>query len=145
MVPGTRPTIKDIRSTSFPALIAARGVAPDILSKPSFAEEKLFINPAKEIKRKHLAARAGFIKFCPSPPYSCFTTIIAKIPPRNGIHTGISGGMLRARIIPVTTALPSLTVIGFFISFSYTYSDSTQETTVAISTRSACIPNCHTP
>ena len=29
--------------------------------------------PVKEIRRKHLAPSAGFMKFCPNPPKSCFT------------------------------------------------------------------------
>ena len=68
MVPGIRPMNMEARSTLCPARIAARGVAPETLSNPRLAAEKLFIMPAKEINRKHLAARAGFIKFCPSPP-----------------------------------------------------------------------------
>ena len=51
------------------------------------------------------------------------------------------GGMLSARIIPVTRALPSLIVTGFPMSVSYTYSLSTQESTVARITSAAFIPN----
>ena len=77
------------------------------------------------------------MKFCPRPPYSCFTTIIANTPPSMGIQTGISGGIFNARIIPVTRALPSIMVMGRCISFSYTYSLAIQAATVARITSSA--------
>ena len=48
------------------------------------------------------------------------STIMANMPPSTGIHKGIVGGILRPRIIPVTRALPSLMVMGFFISVSNT-------------------------
>src|SRR5699024_12486631 len=44
--------------------------------------------PANEINKKHLAASAGFIKFCPKPPNNCFTNKIAKTLPIIGIHHG---------------------------------------------------------
>lgn len=58
-------------------------------------------------------SRAGFIKFCPRPPKSCFTTIIAKILPSTGIQSGIPAGIFRPIRSPVTTALKSFTV--FFL------------------------------
>ena len=57
-------------------------------------------------------------------------------PPKTGIQIGMDGGILRPRIIPVTRALPSLMVTGFFIKTSNTYSLRTQESTVAATTRS---------
>ena len=54
--------------------------------------QNLSILPVKEINKKHLAAKAGFIKFCPKPPYSCLTTIIAKTPPIIGSHKGTVDG-----------------------------------------------------
>jgi len=66
--------------------------------------------------------------------------MMANTPPRAGIHTGISGGMFSARIIPVTRALQSYKVFGFFISFSYRYSLSIQAATVTINTNNACKP-----
>ena len=82
-----------------------RGVAPDTPST-----EKSLISDVKEINRKHLAPRAGFMKFCPIPPKNCFTKIIAKTLPNTGIHSGISGGIFMPIKSPVTSALPSVTV-----------------------------------
>ena len=72
----------------------------------------------KEISRKHLAPSAGFIKFCPMPPKSIFTTRIAKIPPTTQIHQGAIGGRFRDNKSPVTMAEKSPMVTVFFISFS---------------------------
>ena len=60
--------------------------------------------------------------------------MMANMPPSTGIHKGIVGGILRPKIMPVTRALPSLMVIGFFISVSNTYSLRTQDSTVAATT-----------
>ncbi len=64
----------------------------------------------KEISRKHLAASAGFMKFCPRPPKSIFTTRMAKTPPSAAIHRGMVTGRFRANSSPVTTADRSVTV-----------------------------------
>ena len=56
-------------------------------------------------KRKHLAPSAGFIKFCPRPPKSCFTIKIPNTLPSAPIHHGAVGGILSPRSSPVTTAL----------------------------------------
>ena len=104
-------------SAAFPASILARivasGVAPDT---PSYT--KLVILPVKEIRRKHLAPSAGFMKFCPNPPKSCFTTRIANTLPMIPIQIGVVGGRLSASRSPVTAALKSLIVIFLCISFS---------------------------
>ena len=105
MVPGIRPINIAVTSTCSPAFNMAIGVALATASEKGSVNVVIF--PAKEISRKHLAARAGFIQFCPRPPYICFTMMMANTPPRHGIQTGIWGGMLSASIIPVTTALPS--------------------------------------
>ncbi len=63
MVPGIFPTNMAATSTVPPFFKAERGVAPDT---PSSLKADIWL--AKEIRRKHLAARAGFIKFCPKPP-----------------------------------------------------------------------------
>src|SRR5699024_11792063 len=57
---------------------------------------KSVILAAKEIIRKHLAASAGFIIFCPRPPNSCFTTRIANTPPSTAIHHAAPDGRFRA-------------------------------------------------
>ena len=62
------------------------------------------------MSRKHLAPRAGFIKFCPSPPKSIFTTKMAKTPPITPIHQGAVEGRFKAKRSPVTTAEKSPTV-----------------------------------
>ena len=49
------------------------------------AAVKKEILPVNEITRKHLAANAGFIKFCPIPPKSCLTTKIANTLPKIGM------------------------------------------------------------
>ena len=109
IVPCTFPMKRLNRSTVSPDFMAARGVAPDTVSTifpqaPS-GTAKSVILPVKEISRKHLAARAGFIKFCPRPPKSCFTTKMAKTPPITTIHQGALGGRFSASRRPVTTAL----------------------------------------
>ncbi len=58
----------------------------------------------KEINRKHLAASAGFMKFCPRPPNSIFTTRMANTPPTTPIHQGADAGRFSASSSPVTTA-----------------------------------------
>ena len=62
----------------------------------------------KEISRKARPARAGFIKFCPSPPKKHLVTRMAKTPPRIGAYSGMDGGMTRASRRPVTTAEQSV-------------------------------------
>ena len=64
MVPGIVPlniSRRFMALTPF-ALSSASGVA---VVTPSYV--KLVICPANEISRKHLAPRAGFMKFCPRP------------------------------------------------------------------------------
>ena len=87
------------------------------------------MRPVNDISKKQRAAKAGFIKFCPSPPYNCFTIIIANRAPITGIHRGTVDGRFNARMSPVTTAEQSLIVIGFFIKYSNKYSDNTQVST----------------
>ena len=67
--------------------------------------------PAKLNAKKHLAPKAGFIKFCPRPPNNCFTIIMANAPPSAAFQYGKVHGRFNARIIPVTTALKSYIVI----------------------------------
>ena len=47
----------------------------------------LTVIDVNEMSKKHLAASAGFMKFCPSPPKSILTTTIANIPPRIPIQS----------------------------------------------------------
>ena len=99
----------------------------------------------KEIRRKHLAPSAGFIKFWPSPPKSIFTTIMANAPPKTACHQGSVCGRFSASRRPVTTALRSPTVLFLCTIFSKIHSDATQ---LAIVTRiriSALYPKLKIP
>ena len=79
----------------------------------SFTGLRLAISAAKAIKRKQRAPRAGFIKFCPKPPNTIFTMMIANTPPRIASQIGKVDGKFNARSKPVTTADKSLIV--FFL------------------------------
>ena len=113
MVPAVFPRNISRTCTDSPAFKAARGVA---LETPS--QVKSVILPAKEIRRKHLPARAGFIKFCPRPPKSCLTKRIANTFPMTGSQRGTVEGRFSPRRRPVTAALKSPMVIFLCISFS---------------------------
>ena len=69
------------------------------------------------MRRKHLAPSAGFIKFCPSPPKTCFTIKMANTLPSTHIHHGASAGRFSAKSKPVNAALKSPMVTLFFMSF----------------------------
>ncbi len=127
MVPGIFPrnilsTLTFARSPVF--LSTARGVA---VVTPSYENDVIL--PANDMRRKHLAPSAGFMKLNPSPPKSCLTIIMANALPSIAIHTGTSGERFSARRSPVTTALRSLMVTFLFIIFWYSHSNSTHETT----------------
>ena len=102
IVPAVFPINILIKSKLSPFFKIASGVDEVIPSNTKFV-----ILPVKEINKKHLAANAGFIKFCPSPPNSCFTIKIAKILPRIGSHHGTEAGRFKASSNPVTAALQS--------------------------------------
>ena len=125
--------------------MTASGVAPVVASKLIGFEVKLFMYFASEISRKHLPASAGFMKFWPRPPNICFAMMMAKTAPSAGIQSGISGGMLSARISPVTTAEQSVIVTSFFMPRCQRYSESTAARTVTRITKSEWMPNCTTP
>ena len=125
IVPRIFPIIISNVFTASPALKFASGVGP---VTPSYTKYVIF--PVNEIKRKQRAPSAGFIKFCPRPPNSCFTTMIANTEPSAPIQSGNVGGRFKASNSPVTTALKSWIVTGLCISFSYTYSASTAEAVV---------------
>ncbi len=128
-------TISKSAGASSPALIAASGVAPVYASQSKFV-----MMDVNEISRKHLAPSAGFIKFCPSPPNSIFTTMIAKTPPITPIHSGALGGRLSARSRPVTTAEKSPIETFFFMHLSYMYSVRTVVATVTSTSSIAYSP-----
>ena len=66
--------------------------------------------------RNARAASAGFIKFCPMPPKSCLTTMIAKKSPMMSVQYGMVTGHTNASSNPVTTADRSPAVQSFFMS-----------------------------
>ena len=123
--------------TSPPAFKTASGVAE---VTPSYTN--VVIGLVKERRRKHLAARAGFIKFCPKPPNNCLTTIIANTEPKTPIHTGNVGGRLSASKSPVSAAEKS-PIVDFLciINFWYKYSDSTAPKIQAKISIAALLPN----
>ena len=112
IVPAVFPISISNVFTLSPAFNCASGVAPDT---PSYTN--VVILPVNEISRKHLAPSAGFIKFCPNPPNSCFTTKIANTLPSTHIHQGAVGGKFSASRRPVTTALKSWIVTFLCINF----------------------------
>ena len=63
IVPAVFPINILIKSKLSPFFKIASGVDEVIPSNTKFV-----ILPVKEINKKHLAANAGFIKFCPNPP-----------------------------------------------------------------------------
>ena len=113
MVPAVFPRNRSSTRTGSPAFRAASGVAPEIPS-----QVKSVILPAKESKRKHLPANAGFMKFWPRPPKSCLTNKIANTVPMTGSQSGTVEGRFSPRRRPVTAALKSPMVIFLCISFS---------------------------
>lgn len=79
----------------------------------------LVIITGHEASKNALPAKAGFIKLCPVPPKNCFAIIIATNEPIRHIHHGAETGKLKARIIPVTAAVPSDIVMGLFVIFCH--------------------------
>ena len=55
---------------------------------------KFVIADANDTSITILAVIAGFAKFCPIPPKSCFTITIATNEPTMHIHSGIDTGRL---------------------------------------------------
>lgn len=68
---------------------------------------------------------------------------MAKTDPTIHIHHGAVMGRLKASSRPVTTALQSLTVMGFFISFWITASVTTQLATQIATIRKVLMPNTY--
>ena len=60
--------------------------------------------------------------------------------PTTAIHSGMPTGMLRARMMPVTTAERSPTVFCLWVRISYRYSNATQAKVVTTTCTSACTP-----
>ena len=85
------------------------------------------------------------MKFCPSPPKSCFTIRMPNTLPNAPIHHGADAGILSPSSKPVTTALKSLIVTFLCINFSYMYSVRTADMVVLSSMTRAGSPKFHTP
>ena len=120
MEPPTLPRNRALRFSGLPRMAIAsfepfaswtapRGVAPET-SSPVTGAAHWVMGPAKPTSRATRAAAAGLKGFCPRPPKSSFTTMIAKTLPTMQSHQGAPGGRFRARITPVTRALKSPTV-----------------------------------
>jgi len=78
------------------------------------------------------------------PPKNCFATIIATASPIITIQIGIVDGKLKAKRIPVTTALKSPMVLSLFITLRAMYSNKTHERTLTAVTSSERNPNSTT-
>ena len=103
-----------------PLAIIASGVALVVASgsiSNALGTAQLVIVPENAVIRIILAVAAGLAKFCPIPPKSCFTTTIAITLPSAACQSGIVTGRLSAKIMPVTTAERSSTVLSFLQSF----------------------------
>ena len=70
---------------------------------------------------------------------------MAKTPPRTASHQGALTGRFSASKSPVTAALPSATVTGLCIPFSYKNSAATQTSTVSTIKNNAFGPKCQIP
>src|SRR5690554_1533800 len=92
------------------ALATASALLPAQRRDPA-GHFQVIIGFAHEARRNALPAKAGLKRLCPNPPKTCLPMIMAKNAPNIVIHQGSSGGRLKARSRPVTTALPSPTVI----------------------------------
>ncbi|MBT9150805.1 MAG: hypothetical protein DDT40_00984 [candidate division WS2 bacterium] len=80
---------------------------------------------------------AGLKRFLPNPPKSCFPTMMAKEAPIAAIYSGKEGDKLRPKSSPVTTALRSLTFIGFFRVNCHSASLATAAATLTMSNHKA--------
>ena len=85
--------------------------------------------PGQTTITSSLPIRAGLAKLLPIPPNICLTTRILKISAAARTHKGTVTGMLKARSIPVTTALKSPAVTCFFVTFCHKNSVSTHRAT----------------
>ncbi len=140
MVPGIFPFAIATISTASPFLRRLKGVAEDTPSTVKFV-----MMEENEISKKHLAPRAGFIKFWPRPPNNIFTTTIAKKAPTTPIHQGADTGKLRAKRSPVTIAEKSPRVfLRLVIRLNKNSKKQAQKTVTAIN-KSAFNPNLYMP
>ena len=135
IVPAVVPRNMAFTSTLSPALRLASGVA---VVTASYVNVVIF--PVNDINRKHLAPNAGFMKFCPKPPKTCFTTMIAKKLPITGSQNGTSAGRFNASNNPVNAADRSMIVFLRSVSFSKAASKNTQLITVIRMITNALIP-----
>ena len=135
MTDGANPRNSAVTSTASPAFKAAIGVAE---LTPSILKSVMAL--PKEISRKQRPVSAGFMKFLPRPPKKHLTKRIANTEPMHGRYSGTVGESESASSSPVTTALPSRTVFGYFAIRSNRYSASTAEATEIRMTRNAWSP-----
>ena len=135
-----------ISRSVYEAFSLTSGVAP-VTASPSInlvaVHEVIFeVNESINTIRPRIA---GFAKFCPNPPKSCFAITTATKQPIRACHKGSSGGRFIARSIPVTAALKSVIVCSRFMIILHKPSIATEP---AMHTRvriSALIPNITIP
>ncbi len=99
---------------------------------------QVVIRIPKQAVMKALPTIAGLKVFEPRPPKTILPIAIAKALPIIAAHQGRCGGTDRARIIPVTTALKSSTLFGFFLIRLQSHSVRTEammQTVIRISAR----------
>ena len=113
MLPEAWPIIWSIKVT----VSSTTSDAAATVSTTGFA-----ITPAHEAIKKALAAATGCIKFWPSPPKNCLTTIIAKIEAITGIHNGTCVGNISPIINPVTIGLKSVKNLVFLTNLFHSIS-----------------------
>lgn len=97
-----------------PAAISLSGVAVATASIAACGAIQWVIWLPNDTSRKMRAVAAGLAKLQPMPPKRHLTTTIAMNDPNTAIQKGSVTGTLKARMIPVTTALQSLIVTGFW-------------------------------
>ena len=136
MTPSAVPRNIFVISTCSKAFRAPTGVAEDTAS----SEGVIVMALAKEIIRKHRAARAGLMKFLPSPPKQHLHTMMANTEPITGMYRGVFGPRLSASSSPVTTALPSQIVSGLWQILLKTHSEATAATIANAMIPKACQP-----
>jgi hypothetical protein len=133
-------TFFEISSTLFvfiACLLQARGVAcviavgftgeiTGIFLSIVAGTAQVVISIPKEAVRKALPIIAGLNILQPSPPKTILPTIIAKPEPITQAQTGSAGGIEKARMMPVTTALKSPSEFGFLRMRLQSHSETTQ-------------------
>ena len=123
----------------------ARGVASDTISGEiknpvSKGAVHFVIITGHDASKNARPTSAGFIKLCPVPPKNCFAIMIETKAPIRQIHHGAETGRLNASKSPVTAAVPSEIVTGFFVIFCHKNSNPTENKTQSAHKRADLAP-----